>query len=156
MAAEKKKLTHPSYFLTSLVAQLVKDLPAMQETWVLSLDWEDPLEREWLPTPVFWPVEFHRQRRLVGCSPWGHKELDTTEWISHAHTPILQDEWIFYLASSSPLSLCSIKETGIQTLIRWVILMGFPCGSLVKNLPANAGGMNLIPGLERSHMPRSN
>ena len=46
-----------------------KDLPAMQETWVLSLDWEDPLEREWLPTPVFWPGEFHGQRRLVGCSP---------------------------------------------------------------------------------------
>ena len=46
-----------------------KDLPAMQETWVLSLDWEDPLERERLPTPVFWPGEFHGQRRLVGCSP---------------------------------------------------------------------------------------
>ena len=33
----------------SLVAQLVKNLPAVQETWVLSLAWEDPLEREWLP-----------------------------------------------------------------------------------------------------------
>ena len=34
--------------------------PAMLETWVRSLGWEDPLEREWLPTPVFWPGEFHR------------------------------------------------------------------------------------------------
>ena len=156
MAAEKKNLTHPSYFLPSLVAQLVKDLPAMQ--WDLGSIpglGRSPGEGT-VPTPVFWPAEFHRQRRLVGCSPWGHKELDTTEWISHAHIPILLYEWLFYLDSSSPLSHCSIKETGIQTQIRWVILMGFPCGSLVKNLPANAGGMNLIPGLERSHMPRSN
>ena len=33
-------------FWVSLVAQLVKNLPAMQETWVLSLGWEDPLEKE--------------------------------------------------------------------------------------------------------------
>ena len=55
----------------SLVAQLVKNLPAMQETWVQSLGWEDPLERERLPTPVFWPGEFHGL-----YSPWGHKESD--------------------------------------------------------------------------------
>ena len=45
---------------TSLVAQLVKNPPAMRETWVQSLGWEDPLEKERLPTPVFfWPGEFH-------------------------------------------------------------------------------------------------
>ena len=38
-----------------------------------------PREGNWQPTPVFLPVEFHGQRRLVGYSPWGHKELDTTE-----------------------------------------------------------------------------
>ena len=42
----------------SLLAQLVKNLPAMQN-WVRSLGWEGPLEREQLPTPVFWPGEFH-------------------------------------------------------------------------------------------------
>ena len=36
-------------------------------------------KREWLPTPVFLPGEFHGQRKLVGYSPWGRKELDTTE-----------------------------------------------------------------------------
>ena len=36
----------------SLVAQLVKNPPAIQETRVQSLNWENPLEREWLPTPV--------------------------------------------------------------------------------------------------------
>ena len=43
---------------SSLVAQLVKNLPAMWETWVWSLGWEDPWGRERLPTPVFWPGEF--------------------------------------------------------------------------------------------------
>ena len=42
------------------VAQLVKNLPAMWETWVQSLNREDPLEKgTGLPTPVFWPGEFH-------------------------------------------------------------------------------------------------
>ena len=36
-------------------------------------------KREWLPTPVFLPGEFHGHRSLVGYSPWGHKESDTTE-----------------------------------------------------------------------------
>ena len=36
------------------VAQLVKDPPAIRETWVQSLGWEDPWRREWLPTPVFY------------------------------------------------------------------------------------------------------
>ena len=58
---------------------MVKDPPAMQETWVWSLDWEDPLEKEWLPTPVFLPGEFHGQRSLVDYSPWGHKESDMAE-----------------------------------------------------------------------------
>ena len=41
-----------------------------------------PWRRTWQPTPVFLPEEFHGQRRLVGCSPWGHKESDTTEQIT--------------------------------------------------------------------------
>ena len=47
------------YSWASLVAQLVKNLPAMQETWVWSLGWKIPWRRDWLSTPVFWPVEFH-------------------------------------------------------------------------------------------------
>ena len=37
-----------------------------------------PEEGKWLPTPVFFPGEFHGQRSLAGYSLWGHKELDTT------------------------------------------------------------------------------
>ena len=48
---------------------------------VQSLGQEDPLERgmAWQPTSVFLPGESHGQRSLVGCSPWGRKEPDTTE-----------------------------------------------------------------------------
>ena len=65
-----------------LAAQLVKNPSAMQETWVRSLGWEDPLEKgtathSSIPTPVIWSGEFHGL-----CSPWGHKESDMTEQLS--------------------------------------------------------------------------
>ena len=41
-----------------------------------------PREREWQPTPVFLPGEIHGQRSLMDYNPWGHKELDTTEWLT--------------------------------------------------------------------------
>ena len=55
------------------MAQMIKNLPAMQETtfdpWVGKIPWR----REWLPTLVFLPGEFHGHRSLEGYSPWGHK-----------------------------------------------------------------------------------
>ena len=62
------------YSWASLVAQLVKILPAMWETWVQSLGWEDPLEKGKATTPLSWTGEFHGLYSL-----WGHKESDTTE-----------------------------------------------------------------------------
>ena len=44
---------------------MVENLPAMQETWVRSLNREDPLL-----IPVFVPGEFHGQKSLAGYSPW--------------------------------------------------------------------------------------
>ena len=65
------------------IAQSVKNLPAVQETQVRFLGWEDPLgkipsRRKWQPTPVFLPGEFHGQRSLVGYSPWSRQESDMT------------------------------------------------------------------------------
>ena len=72
------------YFLamwSSLVVQMVKYLPAMWETQVRSLGWEDPLEKEMEThsSTLAWeiPWTFH-WRSLVGYGPWGHKESDTT------------------------------------------------------------------------------
>ena len=48
-----------------------------------------PWRREWLPTPVFFPGEFHGQRSLPGSNPWGHKESDTTEQLTH-NTHVLE------------------------------------------------------------------
>ena len=61
---------------------MVKNLPAVQETWVQSLGQEYPLMREEQPTPVLLPGEFHGQRSLAGYSPWGRKESDMTERLS--------------------------------------------------------------------------
>ena len=58
---------------------MVKNLPDKQEMRVGSLGQEDPLEKERQPTLVFLPGKFHGQRSLVGYSPWGHKESDTSE-----------------------------------------------------------------------------
>ena len=59
----------------SLVAQMVKNLPAVQETWVHSLGWEDLLEKEVAthPSILAWRIP-NGQRSLTGYSPWGHKE----------------------------------------------------------------------------------
>ena len=65
------------YSWASLAVQLVKNLPAVRETWVLSLGWEDPLEKG-----------MATHSRILGWrihglySPWGHKEADTTELFS--------------------------------------------------------------------------
>ena len=82
------------------MAQLVKHLPAVQETWVRPLGWEDPLEKERLLTPVFWPGEFHGL-----FSPWGRKELDTTKRLS-----------LSYIISFSPLNN---PQIGIILTLGW-------------------------------------
>ena len=61
------------------MAQSVKNLHAVQETWVRPLSWEDPLEKEMTNHSVSLPGKSHGQRSLAGCSPWGCKELGTTE-----------------------------------------------------------------------------
>ena len=73
----------------SLVAQTVKNLPAVWETWVLSLGQEDPLEKGMATHSSILAWEFHGQRRLAGYSPWGCKQLDMTEWLT-PHT------WMWY------------------------------------------------------------
>ena len=69
------------YSWAPLLAQTVKNPPAMWETWVWSLGWKDPLEKGMAITPVFLPGESQGQRSLVGYSPWSHKELDRAEWL---------------------------------------------------------------------------
>ena len=79
-------------YWASLVAQLVQNPPAMWETWVRSWVGKIPWRRKRLPTPVFWPGEFHGQ-----YSPWGRKESDLTEQLSLS----LYLVYVWYLISLS-------------------------------------------------------
>ena len=68
------------------MSQGVKNLPTNAEMqWVGNIPWRS----KWQPTPIFLPGDFHGQKSLVGYSPQGHKELDTTKQThthTHAHT----------------------------------------------------------------------
>ena len=61
--------TYIHTYMGFLVAQTIKNLPAMQETWLQSPGWEVPWRREWLPITVLLPGEFHGQWSLAGYSP---------------------------------------------------------------------------------------
>ena len=88
LVLQRKMCSDMSPYLTlgaSLMAQLVKNLSAMQETSVQSGVWvgKIPWWREWQPTPVLLPGGSHGKRSLAGYSPWSRKESDMTK----RHTP---------------------------------------------------------------------
>ena len=66
----------------SLVSHMVKNLSAMQETWVWSLGWEDTLDKKMATHSSVLPGGSQGQRSLAGYGPWGGEELDTTEWLT--------------------------------------------------------------------------
>ena len=98
----KRDFAPPSILL---VAQLVKCLPAMQETWVRSLGWEDPWRRKWKPTPVSLPGESHGRRSLIGYSPQGRKEVGHN-WVTSLS--------LHHLAGTSPLPLDTSSSKLLQ------------------------------------------
>ena len=76
------------------VAQMVKNLPAMQETRVRSLGLEDPLEKARVVHSVFLPGESYGQRSLAGYSLWGHKELDMKVAKHTHHEGAVDEKWV--------------------------------------------------------------
>ena len=66
----------------SLVAQMVKNPPAMQEAWVRSLGQEDSLEKDIATHSSIFAWRIHGQRSLAGYSPWGCKQSHTTEQLN--------------------------------------------------------------------------
>ena len=71
------------------MVQTIKDLSAMWETWIQSLDQEYPLKKGIFQysTPVFFPGELHGWRKLVGYGPWSCKELNMTEQLTLTRGP---------------------------------------------------------------------
>ena len=101
---------------------MVKNLPAMQETWIQSLGQEDPLEKgmatplfllfPYTLTPVFLSGEFHGQRRLVGYNSWGHKESDMTEQLLLTHR-LYQEESLLD-QTTQPLTCFRLKDSNLS------------------------------------------
>ena len=88
----------------SLVAQLVKNRPAIQETWVQSLGCG--LRREWLPTPVFWPGEFHGLYSQMRLQRVIHN------WVTFTHS------WAVYEGSNFPTPLKTLVIIWDSPLMR--------------------------------------
>ena len=82
---EKDKYCVLMHIWTSLVAQMVKRLPTMQETRVQSLSGEDLLEEGMATYSSILAWRIPRQRSLEGYSPWGRKESGTTEVTEHTY-----------------------------------------------------------------------
>ena len=84
------------YSWASLAAQLVKGCLQWGRPGFNPRFGKIPWRRERLPTPVFWPGEFHGLYR-----PWGHKESDTTEWLSlhyvHEYFLLVLSQWCLFL-----------------------------------------------------------
>ena len=75
--------------------------------------------RQWHPTPVLLPGKSRGLRSLVGCSPWGHKESDTTGWLTHTHTHTrMSIESMIPSNISSPSS--ALDPSQYQGLFQWV------------------------------------
>ena len=73
----------PSLCLSLPICDAQRGLESSTPFPMPCLGWEDPLEKEWLPMPAFFPGEFHGERSLGGYSLWGHKELERAEATKH-------------------------------------------------------------------------
>ena len=114
-----------------------------------------PWRRAWQPTPVFLPGESHGQNSLAGYSPWGHKESDTTEWLTqlaicftpgsvYTSMPLSQ----FILPSPSPL-LPFWSILGVQWM-HWILYQHAGCIDLVfKMFPIHPLPGAMAENLER-------
>ena len=89
--------------------------------------------RAWQPTPVFLPAKPRGQRSLAGYSPWGRKELDTTEWLSTAQSNSVTSNWLVVISESFSiiyLWTCHLFPSGKFTqfhfqAISFFIVIGF-------------------------------
>ena len=94
--------------------------------------------RKWQPTPVFMPGKSHGPRSLVGYSPRGRKESDTTEWL------LCLCVYVCVLVTQLSPTFCnpvnySLPGSSVFGILQARGPWSFPGGTVVKNPPANAG-----------------
>ena len=160
---------------TSLVAQSVKKLPAVQETQVLSLGQEDPLEKGKAAHCSILPWRTPWQRSLVGYSPWGHKGLHNM-WSCEAWATTCHVAWRAEKGGGCRKDKVHVQrevggrgvqeemererapEMGAPQVLGSILVVslfcfrehdfwGLPGGSVVESLPISAGDAGLIWGL---------
>ena len=102
--------------LASLIVQTVKNLPAMQETWVCPWVGKIPWRREGQPAPVLLPREVHGQKSLVGYSPWSCKESHTTEQLTLTAEKNLTPYWIYSFRCALSCWLCTFCKRMLPTI----------------------------------------
>ena len=73
------KISHPSKVFNQAFNPESHSELQLKRAVDLLLHQESLRRRQWHPTPVLLPGKSHGRRSLVGCSPWGRQELDTTE-----------------------------------------------------------------------------
>ena len=125
-----------TFFVSSLLVQIVKNLPATQRhrlsPWFMKIPWR----REWQPTPAFLPGESHGQRMVVshGGLPSLRSQTDTTEWLTlslflHICNCIFLMSWSFYhymILSLPPVIIFYSKYILFDINIVIPILFWFP------------------------------
>ena len=86
--------------------------------WVGKIPWS----RKWHPILVFLPEKFNGQRSLAGCSPWGHKESDTTEQLNTTYL-LLESTWcVVKIAKSNMAGMEWSGDLGYSDV--WVLKEG--------------------------------
>ena len=117
------------------MAQLVKNPPAMWETWVWSLGWEDTLEKEGLPTTVFWPGEFHG---LYG--------------VTNSRTQLSDFHFHRYLKVNKFACFSPVNPFHVSLILRQSRSLKEDCCSLPKSCPTLCQPMNCSkPGFPVLH-----
>ena len=87
--------------------------------WVGKIPWK----RKWQLTPIFLPRESHGQRSLASHNPWGRKESETTEWLTHHHHHQIVDQ------------VSELILLGLIIFLWYDGGTGFLVAQMVKNLP---------------------
>ena len=104
----------------SLLAQMVKHSPTMQETWIWSLSWKDALEECMATHSIILAWRIPMERSLANYSPWGLKESDTTEWLS-TQPSLWSSSHIRTIALTIQTFVGKVMSMLFNTLSRFVI-----------------------------------
>ena len=120
---------HHSKLRLSLVAQMVKNPPAMRKTWVRPLGWEVPLEKEMATDSSFLAWRIPWTAELVSHSPWDHKEWVATE---HTHPKVSVGEAVWGTLRLDR-ELCILTVLGISMRREWQNEINHKVGKETEN-----------------------